>query len=146
MPNLEQYSDDCASHKDEQEYVYVYAESEQEIVDETIRPSPTKMRTRSKSRKPVLPEPIICSDTEDDESCLRQRKRTHAIATPLRAGGTSNFFAKTRIIFQVLQARNLRLERLEQARKEASDQVQDSASEEADSNLTTTLNFSLSSH
>ena len=38
MPNLEQYSDDCASDKDEQEYVY--AESEQEIVDETIRPSP----------------------------------------------------------------------------------------------------------
>ena len=69
------------------------AESEEEIVDETIRQSPTKMRTRSKSRKPVLPEPVICFDTKDDEY-PRQRKRTLAIATPLRAGGTSKYFRR----------------------------------------------------
>ena len=69
------------------------AESEEEIVDETIRQSPTKMRTRSKSSKQVLPEPVICFDTEDDEY-PRQRKRTLAIATPLRAGGTSKYFRR----------------------------------------------------
>ena len=63
------YSDDGASDKDEQEHVH--AEPIDDIVDETIRPSPTKMRTRSKSRGQVLPEPIICSDTEDDEPCPR---------------------------------------------------------------------------
>ena len=79
MPSLEPYSDDGASDKDEQEHVQ--AESEEEVVDETIRPSPTKMRTRSKTLKPVIPEAIICSDTEDDEPRPRQRKRTHIVGT-----------------------------------------------------------------
>ena len=84
MPSLEPYSDDGASDNDEQEHVH--AESEDEIVDETIRPSPTKMRTRSKTRKLVISEAIICFDTEDDEPRPRQRKRTHVVGTPLRAG------------------------------------------------------------
>ena len=50
-PRLEPYSDDSASDKYGDEYEAV--ESENDIVDETVRPSPMKMRTRSKSRQPV---------------------------------------------------------------------------------------------
>ena len=57
-----------------------------------------------------------------------------------------NIFAETRTSSPVLPARHLQLVRHEQARRKESDRVQDSASEEADSNLTTTLNFPLSSH
>ena len=85
MPCLEPYSDDGASDNDEQEHART--ESEDEIVDESLRPSPTKMRTRSKTRKPVIPEAIMCSDTqEDEEPRPRQRKRNNVVGTPLRAG------------------------------------------------------------
>ena len=62
-PELEPYSNDSASDKDGDEYARVV----DEIVDATIRPSPMKMQTRSKSRMPNLPDPTMCSDTEDDE-------------------------------------------------------------------------------
>ena len=101
-----------------------------------------KMRTRSKARRSfVIPDPNICSDIEDDEPCPRQRKRNHAIATMPRAGGTSKISAATRINSPVLLARHLQLVNHEPATRDASDQVQECASEEADSNLTTTLNF-----
>ena len=47
-PELEPYGEDSASDKDGDEYAA--AKSEEDIVDETVRPSPTKMRTRSKSQ------------------------------------------------------------------------------------------------
>ena len=50
-PRLESYSGDSALDNDGEEYAAV--ESEEEIVDETVRPSPMKMQTRSKSRQPV---------------------------------------------------------------------------------------------
>ena len=54
-----------------------------------------KLRTRSKAiRAYVEPEPVMRSDTEDDEPCPRQRKRNHVIATPLRTGGTSKYFRR----------------------------------------------------
>ena len=83
-------SSDSASDNDGDENAQV--KSEDEILDETIRPSPMKILTRSKSQGPVLPEQVICSESEDDEPRPRQRKRTHAITTPLRAGGTSKYF------------------------------------------------------
>ncbi len=45
----------------------VAAESDEEIVDETLCQSPMKNRTRSKSRKVLLPvpEPLLPSDPED---------------------------------------------------------------------------------
>ena len=104
-PKLEPYSDDSASDNDGDEYAAV--ESEDEIVDETIRPSPTKMRTRSKTRQPVLPDPVLCSDTEDDESRPRQRKRNHTIATPLRAGATSKYFRRNSNQFPSIASKTL---------------------------------------
>ena len=143
MPNLETYSDDGASDKDEQEHVH--DEPEDDIVDETIRPSPTKMQTRSKTRKPVIPEAILflilrtMNHALDSASVLMSSEPRYVQEPP-------NIFAETRTSSPVLPARHLRLVRHEQARREESDRVQDSASEEADSNLTTTLNFSVSSH
>ena len=89
------YSNDGASDKDDNDGAAV--ESDCSIVDETGRPSPMKLRTRSKAilaYHDVEPEPVMCSDTEDDDPCPRQRKRNHAIATPLRAGVTSKYFRR----------------------------------------------------
>ena len=92
-PELEPYSSDSASDKDGDECAA--AESECSIVDETVQSSPMKMRTRSKAlRAFVQPDPGMCSDTEDDELRPRQRKRNHAIAALLRAGGTSKYFRR----------------------------------------------------
>ena len=44
----------------------VAPESDEEIVDETLYQSPMKNRTRSKSQKVIVPEPLIPSDSEDD--------------------------------------------------------------------------------
>ena len=54
-----------------------------------------------------------------------------------------SFSAVTRISSQALPARSLQLAKVELAIVDQSDQVQECASEEADSNLTTTLNFSV---
>ena len=59
IPGLEPYTDDSASDSDGDEYAAV--ESEYSIGDETVRPSPMKMRTRSKATRaylePEVPEP-----------------------------------------------------------------------------------------
>ncbi len=55
--------EDSASDKDGDECAA--AESDEEIVDETIPLSPMRNRTRSKSRKFVEPEPLLPSDSED---------------------------------------------------------------------------------
>ena len=87
---LGQYSNDSASDNDGNECAAV--ESECSIVDETVRASPIKMRTRSKARQSfVIPDVNMCSDVEDNEPRPRQRKRNPAIATMPRAGGTSKF-------------------------------------------------------
>ena len=87
------YSNDSASDNDDDECAAV--ESECSIVDETVRASPIKMRTRSKARQSyVIPDANMCSDVEDDEPRPRQRKRNPAVATMPRAGGTSNFFRR----------------------------------------------------
>ena len=66
IPGLEPCTNDSASDSDGDEYAVV--ESECSIVDETVRPSPMKMRTRSKARRSlVIPDADICSDVEDDE-------------------------------------------------------------------------------
>ena len=89
-PELETNSVDCSSDKEGDEHAA--AESEDEIVDETIPPSPGKVRTRSKARKVIIPAPVMCSDSEDEEHRPRPRKRTNASPAPLRAGGTFNLF------------------------------------------------------
>ena len=82
--NFGSYSNDCASDDDDKHCEAV--ESECSIVDETVRPSPMKMRTRSKARRAfVEPDPVMCSDVEDDEPRPRQRKRNPATAKS-RAG------------------------------------------------------------
>ena len=106
LPRLEPYSDDSASDKYGDENPAV--ESGDETVDETVRPSPTKMwTTRSKSRKPVISDPIICSDTEDNEARPQQRKRTYATITPLRAGGTSKYFRRNSNQFPSIASKTL---------------------------------------
>ena len=90
IPGLESYTNDSASDSDGNECAAV--ESECSIVDETVRPSPMKMRTRSKARPSfVIPDADICSDVEDDEPRPRRRKRNPSMTIMPRAGGTSKF-------------------------------------------------------
>ena len=63
IPDLESYGDDSASDKDGDEYAAT--EPEDGIVDETVSPSPKKIRTRSKTKKVNIPTPVICSESED---------------------------------------------------------------------------------
>ena len=108
VPDIELggYSDDGASDDDDKHCEAV--ESECSIVDETVRSSPMKMRTRSKARRVyVEPEAIMCSDVEDDEPRPRQRKRNPAITTPLRAGGTSKYFRRNSNQFPSIASKTL---------------------------------------
>ena len=103
---LEDYSDNGALDDDDKHCEAV--ESECSIVDETIRPSPLKMRTRSKTRPSfVIPDATICSDVEDDEPRPRQRKRNLAITTPLRAGGTAKYFRRNSTQFPSIASKTL---------------------------------------
>ena len=104
-PELESYSDNSALDKDGDEYAA--AEPEDDIVDETISPSPKKIRTRSNTQKVNFPDPAICSDPEDEEPRPRQRKRTHASATPLRAGGTAKYFRRNSNKFPIIASKKL---------------------------------------
>ena len=84
------------------------AESDGDIVDETILPSLMKNRTRSKSKKVIIPEPLMCSDTEDDEEDRPQpRKRNRAGPAQLRAGGHSKFFRRNSNQFPSIASKTL---------------------------------------
>ena len=67
------------------------AESEEEIVNETVQPSPMKSQTRSKSQQVVLPDPLMYSDCEDESPRQQRRKRNHASPAALRAGGHAKY-------------------------------------------------------
>ena len=107
---LGEYSDHDTSDDDDRYREPV--ESECSIVDETIQPSPMKMRTRSKDRRPlVIPDADICSDVEDDEPRPRQRKRNPVAKTPLRAGGTSKYFRRNSNQFPSIASKKLAVRR-----------------------------------
>ena len=62
---LEQDPEQEVGASDEDGDEYVAAESDEEIVDETLRLSPMKNSTSSKSQKVVVPEPLLPTDSED---------------------------------------------------------------------------------
>jgi hypothetical protein len=83
------------------------ADSDDGIMDETIRPSPMKNRTRSKSRKVSLPEPLMCSDSEDELSRPQPRKRNRASSAPFRAGENSKYFRRNPNQFPSIASKKL---------------------------------------
>ena len=115
---LKDYSYNDSSDDDDKYHVPV--ESECSIVDETIQPSPMKMRTRSKARPTfVIPDPDICSDVEDDEPRPRQRKRNPVVKTPLRTGGTSKYFRRNSNQFPSIASKTLAVRRSRSGKKGA---------------------------
>jgi hypothetical protein len=72
----------------------VAPESDEEIVDETLCESPMKNCTRSKSRKVIVPEPLIPSDSEDDECRPQQCKSNRASPAPERAGRKAKYIRR----------------------------------------------------
>ena len=66
IPELESYSDDSlsASDKDGDEYAAA-GEPEDDIVDKTVSPSPKNIRTRSNTRKVIVPDLETWSDPDE---------------------------------------------------------------------------------
>jgi hypothetical protein len=83
--------------------IYFIRESDEEVVDEMLYQSPMKNSTRSKSRKVVVPEPLILSDSEDEEDRPQQCKRNRASPAPLRAGIKAKFFRRGSVTSHVQQ-------------------------------------------
>ncbi len=73
----------------------VAPESDEEIVDETHYQSPMKNRTRSKSRKVVVPEPLIPSFSEDDVCRPQQCKHNCASPAPVRARRKAKYIRRS---------------------------------------------------
>ena len=142
-PELESENEDSALDKDGDECMA--AKSDDEIVDETVSPSLMMNQTKSKARKVVRPEALMCSDTEDEISRPLPHKRNHAGPAPLRAVGTSKYFRRNSNQFPRI-AKSLQPARGDPAVADESDQFKECAPGEEDSNLTTTLNFFISSH
>ncbi len=65
--------EDSASDKDGDECAA--AESEEEIVDETVPQSQLKNRISSKSRKVIVPKALLCSEFEEELPRPQPRKR-----------------------------------------------------------------------
>ncbi len=55
-----------------------------QMMKKAIPPSPMKTRTRSKSRKVIVPETLLVSDTEDEIPRPQQRKRNDAAIVPVQ--------------------------------------------------------------
>ncbi len=85
----------------------VAPESDEEIVDETLHQSLMKNSTRSKSRKVVVPDPLIPSDSEDDEHQPQQCKRNSASPAPLRAGRKAKHVRRGLNLFPVMSSKTL---------------------------------------
>ena len=83
----------------------VAPESDEEIVDETLCQSPMKNSTMSKSRKVVVPEPLIPSDSEDEEHRQEQCKRNRASPGPLRAGRKAKYVRRSSNQFPVMSSK-----------------------------------------
>jgi hypothetical protein len=86
--------EDSAPNKDSDEYAA--AESEDEIVYQTVLQSSIKIRTRSKSRKVNIPEALMCSLRMNylARSSAWHRVRIHASQAPLRASGYARYFRR----------------------------------------------------
>ncbi len=94
MEYLEQDPEPEVSMSDEDGNNSVAAQSDGEIVVETIRQGPMKNSTRSKSRKVIVPESLLPSDSEDEKFRPQLRKRNRASPAPLRAGGHARYFRR----------------------------------------------------
>ncbi len=71
--------------------------SDEEILDETLHQSQMKNQTRSKSRKVVVPEPLLPSDSEDEDPRQQPSKRNRA------SPAADSSSAKSRWAHQIFQ-------------------------------------------
>ncbi len=85
----------------------VAPESDEEIVDETLYQSPMKNGTMSKSRKVVVPELLIPSDSEDEEHRPQQCKCNRASPAPFRVVGKAKYVRRCSNQFQVMSSKTL---------------------------------------
>jgi hypothetical protein len=73
---------------------YAAAESEDELVLETIPQSSMTNWTRIKSRKVIITDALMSSDSEDELPSPQPRKHMHASRAPPSAGGHTKYFLR----------------------------------------------------
>ncbi len=76
-------------------------------MDETLHQSQIKNRTRSKSRKVVVPEPLLPSASEGKGPRPQLRKHSRASPAPLRAGGHAKYFRRNSNQFPIIASKKL---------------------------------------
>ncbi len=69
-------------------------DQEDSIIDETLNLSTVRDRTRSKSKKYVIPEPLIPPNSDDEQPWSSRRKKTQRGASVSRAGVTAKFLRR----------------------------------------------------
>ncbi len=109
---LEQDQEPEVSALDEDGDECIAAESDEEIVDETLCQSLMKNNTRSKSQKVVVPAPPLPSDSEDEEHRQQPHKRDCASPASVRAGGHARYFICNSNQSRVSPARSLQTARV----------------------------------
>ncbi len=95
MEYLEQDPEPEVGASDEDGDKCTAAESDEEIVYETLHQSQIKNSTKSKSWKVVVPEPLLPSDFEEKGPRLQPGKRNCASPAPLRADGHARYFKRS---------------------------------------------------
>ncbi len=105
--DLEQDPEQEVSVSDEDGDECTTAELDEEIVDEKLCQSPMKNSTRNKSQKVVVPEPLLLSNSENEERRPQPRKFNRASPPPLRAGGHARYFRRGSNQFPVIASKKL---------------------------------------
>jgi hypothetical protein len=105
------------------------ADSDEEIVDETLHQSSIKNSTRSKYRKFVVPEPLRLSDSEDEDPDGRFASVIVPVQLCYEQVDTPDISDATRISSQVSPARGLLSARVRLAGEDESDQLKTACQE-----------------
>ncbi len=143
--DLKQDPEPEVSVSDEDGEGYVAAESHEEIVDEMLHQSLMKNHTRSKSRKVVVPAPLLLSDSEDEEHRPQPSKRNRASPAPLRAGGKAKYVRRGSNQFPVMSSKTFAARKAKARGRGRKRPTHDCASGD-DTPLTTTLSSFFASH
>ncbi len=98
------------------------AESEDEIVFETIPHSPMTNGTKSKSRKVLIPDALMYSDPEDELPRLQQRKHTHTSPALPSVDGHTKYFRRNSNQFPSVANKKLTASKRSAAAVDRSDQ------------------------
>ena len=86
-------------------------DQEDSIIDETLNLSTVRDRTRSKSKKLVIPTALIPPDSDDEQPRPSRRKKTQRGASVSRTGVTAKFLRRNSNQFASTASKKLKARR-----------------------------------